>query len=146
MPLIFRAMLADDSVPVVGPSRKMLGVTAGHEPNVDITPTVDGLVIPESGGMSVAPAWTDLPAHRIPRRLRDKCESAAGNNNRECWRLGSGAFNNSMVSSKLNLRVDSRIHGVVEPSREMSLSDFQDALAQTRQQWTIDPETVRSEV
>jgi hypothetical protein len=121
-------------------------VKAGSELADDIAPTPDGRVFPETGGMSVAPTWRDLPAHRIPRRLKKLCPGAAGNDKMDCWRMGIGPFEDSPVSPDLNLRVDSGIHGGVEPSREMPLPAYQDALAQTQDQWIIEPETIRSEV
>ena len=146
MPLIYRAMLAGELGPLAGSSKKMLGIKAGSEPADDIAPTPDGRVFPETGGMSVAPTWRDLPAFRIPRRLKNLCPAATGNNKMECWRMGSGPFEDAAVSPELNLRVDSGSHGAVEPSRELPLHTFQAALAQTQDQWIIEPETIPIEV
>src|SRR5262245_14019923 len=72
----------------VGPAGNLLGVRAGGSPNDDI-PVVDGWVEPGAGGMSVSPSVESLPAHRIPRRLRDKYPDrfaeATGSNNLSCW-------------------------------------------------------------
>lgn len=146
MPLIYRAMQASESGPETGSSKKMLGAKAGTERGDDIAPTPDGRVFPETGGMSVAPSWRDLPAYRIPRRLKHLFPAATGKNEMECWCMGIGPFEDAAVSTDLNLRVDSGSHGVVEPSREMPLPTYQDALAQTQNQWIIEPETVQSEV
>lgn len=94
--------------------------------------------------MSVAPAWRDLPAHRIPRRLRRLCPKARGSDKLDCWRMSSGPFADGPITDRLNLAVDHAIHGVVEPSKAMPLSDYEDALGATADQWTIDPETSSS--
>ena len=138
MPLIYRSMRADDNKPVVGCSATALGVRAPPAENADIPVEPDGTVRPNTGGMSVAPAWRRLPRWRISRRLRDKVEGAAGSPNVFCWRMGSGSFVAEQVATGLSLRPDSDIPGTVEPGHQMSLPEYQEALAFTRDQWVID--------
>ena len=88
MPLIYRSMQADGDRPMVGRPKSMLGVKAGSDEHADINPADSGDVHPGSGGMSVAPAWRELPLHRIPRRLRGLCSKARGSNNTQIWRMG----------------------------------------------------------
>lgn len=133
-------MFRDGDQPKVGPTKKTLGVQAGTSPNDDVSPDASGSVFPGTGGMSVAPAWRDLPPHRIPRRLRPKCPKALGNDGYVCWRMGSGPFANGRVHEHLQLRVDSAVHGLVEPEMVLPLKRFQSALAATREEWVIDEE------
>jgi hypothetical protein len=58
---IYRSMTKDGDEPKVGPSARSLGVRVPND-----IPAPDGKVTPGSGGMSVAPAWGDLPPWRIP--------------------------------------------------------------------------------
>jgi hypothetical protein len=141
MPLIYRSMLRDGNRPKIGPDKRMLGVKVAGDQYDDITPDSTGNVYPATGGMSVSPAWRELPPHRIPKRLRVICPKAAGNNSTECWRLGSGPFESGTVADRLDLRVDSQTHGLVEPATIMSLDAYQDALGDTADHWSIDPET-----
>lgn len=134
MPLIYRAMTRDGEKPRIGPSARTLGV----RPSVDITPDENGLVIPQTGGMSVAPSWRELPSHRIPLRLQPIAHDAVGSDDDACWCMGSGEFVDSPVTNSLDLRREKSDHGLVEPSRTMELHDFQAALAGTRDLWRID--------
>ena len=134
MPLIYRAMTREGDKPRIGPSARTLGV----RPSVDITPDENGLVIPQTGGMSVAPSWRELPSHRIPLRLRPIAHDAAGRDDDACWCMGSGDFTDSPLTDSLDFRRDQNDHGIVEPSHTMELNDFQVALASTRDLWEID--------
>jgi hypothetical protein len=92
MPLIYRAMQVDGVGPMVGhTANDTLGVREG----VDITPS-NGMVYPNTGGMSVAPSKADLPIHLIPKRLRTQgYPGARRSNNRPqtfAWRMGQGDF------------------------------------------------------
>jgi len=140
MPLMFRAMLRDGDRPKAGPTKKELGVQVGDSRYDDITPDSVGDVAPESGGMSVAQAWRDLPKHRIPRRLQAKCPGATGHDNYNCWWMGEGPFEDAQVTDQLVLRVDRINHGTVQPVSTMPIDQFQQALAGTQGQWTIDEE------
>ncbi len=134
MPLIYRAMTRDGEKPRIGPSARTLGV----RPSVDITPDENGLVMPQTGGMSVAPSWRELPPHRIPLRLQPIAHDAVGRDDDACWCMGSGDFVDSPLTDSLDFRRDQSDHGIVEPSRTMELNDFQVALAATRDLWEID--------
>ena len=71
MPLIYRAIFADaDGKPLAGTSGKTLGVRLPPDPSADIPVQKDGTVLPQTGGMSVAPVRRDLPYFLIPRRLQ----------------------------------------------------------------------------
>lgn len=134
MPTIYRSMRSDGAYPQCGAAKTMLGVKIGD----DIQSDADGMVHPRRGGMSVAPTWRDLPAHRIPRRLRERCPKAAGNDSVCCWRMGEGQFADGIIGIDLAIRVDRPTHGVIEPARKFSAEVFQTALENTRTAWRID--------
>jgi hypothetical protein len=143
MPLVYRAMLADGSRPEVGPSGLALGVRVPPAEHADIDVGSGGLVEPRTGGMSVAPAWRLLPAHRIPRRLRDRFPRASGKNQVFLWRTGEGSFTQGPFADRLLFRPDPEKpdkHGFVEPEVGMPVGEFQAALAATRDRWVIDEE------
>jgi hypothetical protein len=140
MPTIYRSMEKEDGKPKVGNSPTTLGVRVPPDKNADLPVESDGTVRPNTGGMSVAPAWRHLPRWRISRRLRGQIEGASGSPNVFCWRMGSGPFIAERVATHLLLHPDSSAHGTVEPDRQMPLSDYQGALAATRDQWVIDEE------
>ncbi len=131
-------MLPDGDKPMVGPGARMLGVRVP----VDIVGDGNGLVYPNTGGMSVAPTLADLPPHRIPRRLRGLpgLAGATGSNTLHIGRLGDGPFAPSAVASGLLVRIDpgDARHGLVEPDAIMLLSECSRALAATRPRWEID--------
>jgi hypothetical protein len=54
--------------------------------------------------------------------------------------MGEGDFTDSRLAAGLWLRPDpaNSSHGFVEPEAEMSLGDYQQALADTRPLWRID--------
>jgi hypothetical protein len=141
MPLIYRAMTLDGDKPLLANSARGLGVRVGGGAHDDLPVDAVGHVAPDTGGMSVAPAWRQLPDVRIPPRLRSKgALSARGKNGDACWRLGEGDFVLEVVAEGLRLRPDRADHGTVEPDQVMSLERFLGNLAATRDLWTIDEE------
>lgn len=140
MPLIYRAMLADSDKPLVGASNKTLGVRFPPDKHSDIPVAPDGFVQPSTGGMSVAPAWRELPHFLIPRRLKHLNRNATGNNSLRCWCMGAGAFVDSPIAEKICLRIDPKNarHGFVEPSVRMHKEEFQAAIAATNEFWRLD--------
>jgi hypothetical protein len=104
----------------------------------DIHPDEHGNVAPQTGGMSVAPSWRQLPPWRIPKRLSALCRGASGKNEDACYKLGAGPFERGAVSESLVLRPDAPDHGLVEPAAVMTLADLRVALAATRGGWQID--------
>lgn len=138
MPQIHRAMTREGNKPKLGSTARTLGVRVPPACFHDIPVDPDGTVAPRTSGMSVAPAWRALPLHRIPRRLRHLVPWAAGNDNDACWRMGDGPFEDSPVTAGLLLRVEPSTHGLVEPVQRVSLSQYQAALADTRDHWVVD--------
>lgn len=138
MPLIYRVMTRDGDKPKVGPTARTLGVRVPPSPHPDIVPNNDGTVGPLMGGMSVAPEMRFLSAYRVPARYRALVPRARGNNKQDaCWRMGAGPFQAALVASGLQLRPDSRAHGVVEPASVMDVNDYQALLAATRDEWQL---------
>lgn len=145
MPVVYRAMTRDgDGKPCVGSTARTLGVRLPPDRYADVRPDENGYVGPESGGMSVARGWRDLPTHRIPRRLRHKMPDARGNYDEDsCFRMGDGPFEQSQVSEKLILVPDEAdigdrvVHGVITPAYVVALTSYQSALTETRERWVI---------
>ena len=139
MPLIYRAMIVDgDGRPKVAPTSRGLGVRVPPAAKPDITPDAAGLVKPGTGGMSVSPNWRDLPYWLIPARLSHLVYGAIGRDDAACFRMGDGPFASGPVTVGLDLRVDGPTHGLVEPASETAVADYQQALADTRDEWTVD--------
>jgi hypothetical protein len=118
--MVYRAMReAPAGGPMIGPTARTLGV----RPNVDI-PLAAGQVQPNTGGMSVAP---DSPTNLHPLR-RPPAHGGLGKD--PIW-----AIRLDQLGGDLQFRQDSPTHGLIEPARDMSLDDLQQALAQTRPYW-----------
>lgn len=132
MPLIYRAMTREGGHPKVGTTARTLGVRLTED-----IPVRDGLVLPGTGGMSVAPSWREIAQHRIPKRFIFLVPDAAGSNADSCWWMGEGPFVPGTVAPGLDLRPDRPGHGVVEPDRVMSPDEFQGWLAATRDLWRL---------
>ena len=147
MARIYRAMTAESGKPAVGQSARKLGIRPGTD--IDVHPS--GNVLPGNNGMSVAPYWWSLEAHRIPKRFLGReyvdetgtarmLDFAAGSNNDELFRMGSGSFAEGPLTAELSLVVDvPGKHGVVSPARIMTLTMYEASLAATRDQWEIEP-------
>src|SRR5262249_36980623 len=140
MPKVYRVMRkADDGKPVVDATGKGLGVR-GTPVNgvVDVDLDRHGNVILNGKGMSVAPAWRDLPYFLVPKRLRGQFPGARGAAGTPCYTMGEGPFQDGPLVPGLDLRQDSPRHGSVVPQQLVSLEQFQADLARTRESWVID--------
>ena len=137
---VHRAMSRDqaDGLPVVGTDTSS---KLGARPGVDIT-VLAGVVSPDGTGMSVVPAWRDLAATRIPRRLRHLVPGAQGSNATACYAYGVGPFQATAISDDLVLVPDAGplpvTRGVIAPSQTMPEVQYNGALAATRAGWVID--------
>jgi hypothetical protein len=94
----------------------------------DILISDDGLVLPLTGGMSVAiGAPENLPLHRRPKAF-------GGFGPDPVWEI-----DDSDLPERLAFRPDPRnpsSHGFVEPIAPMSLADYQEVLATSRGFWS----------
>lgn len=134
MPKLFRAMLATGGLPLVGTERNMLGVRPG-EIEVD-----DDNVCLEAGGMSVNVCLCGIPPLILPRHLslsRIVRGAKGDDDRREGFHMGEGPFVQSPVADRLRLRPGNHKHGFVEPDRVMPLTEYQEALAATQNQWHV---------
>lgn len=129
-----------DDLPVVGSNAKELGVRVPPNPNADIDLDVHGNVVLNGRGMSVSENWRHLPPHLVPKRLKSILSSAAGSNLLACFIYGKGPFQAGPINGRLDLvlKVHSPRTGNVVPSRLDQLQAFQDDLAATRPDWSID--------
>jgi hypothetical protein len=105
--------------PVIGPSARTLGA----RPDVDL-PVIGRHVQPCTGGVSVAPDdWRNLPKHRRPTLL-------GGTGLDPVWQITT-----DLLLPELVFRPDQPHHGLLEPSREMTLEEYQGAVASTVDHW-----------
>ena len=125
---MFRTMKeSPDGLPSIGPGGRLLGVRPGSAPRPDVTAiNLSDIVLPGHGGMSVVPNDPMfLSKHRRPFSL-------GGSGQDPVWYIDEPD-----LGADLRFRQDMPTHGVVEPSRAMSLQGFQDALAATRARWKL---------
>lgn len=136
MPKIYRVMRDADGKPTVGDGPTDLGVRVP----ADIQPNTTGKVVPDTGGMSVAPTLADLPIHRLPKRLQTLVPDARGVDTNVVWRMGKGGFVADPIADGLQLRLDPNRarHGFVEPASPVALEEYRAALAATRDAWVRD--------
>jgi hypothetical protein len=105
---------------MTGPTARTLGVRPG-----DDVPVVAGRAGPGTGGMSVAPDRpTNLPDHRRPPKF-------GGTGKDPDWEISIDS-----LGDDLTFRQDKPNHGLFEPAREMSIEEFQEALADLAFLWS----------
>jgi RHS repeat-associated protein len=121
---LFRSMRDAGGVPEVGPSARTLGARPGTDIPVDSA----GMVHPNTGGVSVSPGSpTNLPEFRRPPEF-------GGTGKDPVWTI-----NERDLPDGLSYRPDPANptgHGLLEPSRSMALSDYQQLLEVTRPGWS----------
>jgi hypothetical protein len=123
MPTLFRAMRKDDDRPAVSHVAGWgLGVRVGKDIEVD----EEGLVHPGTGGTSVATAIKHLADHRRP-------PSHGGVGKHPIWRIEAEALPEFLVYEPDSGHTPR--HGCIEPAYSMEISDFQEAIAGTRDLW-----------
>lgn len=122
---MFRAMKAEsDGLPKVGRSSRELGIRIDG-PIRDLRVGEDGMVEPETGGMSVAlDAAQNLPKPRLPRSLGGEGRDPVFTMRR------------AEIPGTLILHVDRYPHALVEPIRRRLLVEFESDLAGTRCFWS----------
>jgi hypothetical protein len=136
---------ARDGLPRVGNSGSKLGarpdyaendihpedrIRSGDSIRLDIRVSADGLVQPNTGGISVAlPPASNLPPHRRPPKHEGDDPSY------EVYELETND-----LPDELRARVDPRgptRHVFIEPAWEMSFEEYQQALHATRSLWRL---------
>jgi hypothetical protein len=114
-----------DGRPRIAPTARTLGV----RPDIDIPVDGRGFVEPGFGGMSVSPGSPlNLPAHRRP-------SEHGGTGKDPVWELAEDVLPGSLVYRSDDDMPDT--HGFVEPASEMTLEDYELALAETRDLWRL---------
>jgi hypothetical protein len=104
---------------MIGPTARTLGVRPGYD-----IPVVAGRVGPGTGGMSVAPdSPMNLPDHRRPPKF-------GGTGKDPVWGITIDSLGVELI-----FRQDKPNHGLFEPAREMSIDEFQQALADLASKW-----------
>jgi hypothetical protein len=126
---LFRTMKSDkDGLPQVGRAAVMLGVRlASLDGPGDIPVSSDGMVSPETGGMSVtADEPMKLPMHRRPARW-------GGRSNLPLFVIEADALPPTLVA---RLDDPDARHYLVEPAERTSLVHYEHELGATRSEWT----------
>ena len=118
---------APDGLPLAGPSARTLGARPGSPPEGDI-PIIGGMVYPGTGGMSVSPP----PAKNLPR-FRRPPEHGGTARNIKLYELDTDG-----LPDELRARPDPKDpqrHAFIEPMRQMSFEEYEQALEETRGLW-----------
>ena len=121
---LFRGMKEDaNGLPQIGQSSRCLGV----RPRIDVPAALPAdPVHPGQGGMSVSPDDPmSLPYFRRPPDL-------GGTSRDPVWRMAEADLGRDLLYRADPARAG---HGFVEPSRPMTLGEYQQALAQTQSAW-----------
>jgi hypothetical protein len=124
---LYRGMKKDeDGKPVVRRWSRGLGVRIDMD-DPDIPVDEDGLVAPNAEGMSVSPDTPEnLPYHRRPDRW-------GGDGPDPVWEISEDELGDGLIYREEE-GADPP-HGFVEPSGVMELTDYEVALAATRDLW-----------
>jgi hypothetical protein len=112
--------------PVVGPGR----TTLGARPGTDLPVGKDGMVHPNTGGMSVNDVIDQIPQHNRPT------DFGGTGRNLKMFTMDSCALPADLV---LTPDPKNRLHGLVEPAQTMHLDQYQGLLASTRDSWEVVP-------
>jgi hypothetical protein len=110
---------ANDGRPLTVGTARGLGVRA----EIDIFVDEDGMVDPDSGGLSVSEAPEHLPYYRRP-------PAHGGDGADPLWQLETDE-----LPDGLQCRPDSETHAMIEPSQRMELDVYEELLAETRDLW-----------
>lgn len=124
--IVYRAMkMSSNGLPLTGRSARMLGVRIGGS-NADISVDSSGCVIPNTGGMSVAPdSPQNLPKHRLPQSLGGEGRDPVFQ------------FSLSRLTANLQCRRDTVKHALLEPRHRCELAVYEQHLCDTQSQWSL---------
>lgn len=111
---------------MVGRSPRKLGVRIDAESEIfDVVVDHDGMVGPDSGGMSVAPeSPTLLQQHRRPHAL-----GGTGPDD-PAWSISP-----EILPEGLGYKRDKATHGFIFPARRMPLEEYEELLASLHEAW-----------
>lgn len=129
---LFRGMTADaiDGFPAIENTASGLGVRPKIGNDGDI-PVVNGLVSPNTGGMSTS--FSDpaaMPNHRKPRWMKGGTQKFY-----QMYSIDERLVPHDLVARSDSPRKPS--HRSVEPIREMSFDDYVEHLVSTRHAWNV---------
>lgn len=126
--LFFRSMkMNTNGEPELGPSSSTLGIRIPPNLHPDIIPNSEGVVSPDTGGMSVSPnSMANLPNFARPTSINN------GGGTNPVWCIAQ-----CQLGPELKYAQESITHGYIEPSYPMSLLQFQNALANTQSSWKL---------
>jgi hypothetical protein len=103
---------------------------------------INGQIVNNTEGLSVAPNWRVLPMRFIPSRLRGRLgalKPTLGSDLNVCFSMGEGDFQTENLSPDIRLHIDTSTHGVltcVLPNTPQV--DLQQALFNSQLHWSED--------
>ena len=126
--ILYRGMTSSaDGYPLIGATAKTLGarpkVSLPREQG-DIVIDADGMVWPNTGGMSSNTDIASIPSFRLPEAL------GGGGKNIELFRISD-----TEIPTGLIFHFETTTHGFMEPARPMSYQEMQELLHSTRYAW-----------
>jgi len=123
--LVYRGMTANGAHPQAGPTARQLGV----RPDGDVKAKNAADPVKPGEGMSGAQGTPcNLPPHRRPGG------AFGGTGKDPVWQIDSAALPNTLAAVK-----DQGNHVTIGPAAQMTLQDFQAALAATANLWALTP-------
>jgi len=125
---LYRTMKPDeDGLPIVGPSKTMLGATtSGAKP--DIMPDNNGMVGPGNEGMSVSTDPYDMEDYRRPPEFDGKAKG------QQMYSIDEGDLGPDLSFEQVGTNAHPS-HGVIVPAYPMPVEQYQAAIAATRSFW-----------
>ena len=128
-----------DQLPKVGNQGNCLGVREPPNSYPDVEIDTERRVLRNRKGLSVSSDWRILPGFLIPEHLEDGYNGAKGKNLR-VFAHGAGFFKEEAIDDHLALQFKEGTtqNGVVGPATQVTLPEFQNHLAATRNFWIID--------
>ena len=120
-PKLYRSMKEDSGIPKIEASARALGA----RPNTDIPIDENGMVHPNIGGISTSPSPYDLPEHRRPAAY-------GGTGKDPVWSIDIND-----LGPDLKYVPDSPKHGTIQPTRVMTVEEYQEALVETVLRWEL---------
>jgi hypothetical protein len=126
-PLLYRSMkMNEDGAPEVGPTGRTLGARVPPNKFADIKPDENGIVYPNTGGMSASPnSVYNLGPNQKPVQF-------GGNGKDPVW-----CIYECDLGPNLRFNQNSSTHGFIEPAYPMNVDKYQQALAATRNSWHL---------
>jgi RHS repeat-associated protein len=125
--MLYRSMQEGiDGMPVLGESATTLGARIG--PELDIATDENGIVHPNSGGMSVNTNPNNIPEYRRPSEF-------GGTGKNPMWCLGTCSLPKGLKFTLEEAKNPLNTHGFTEPAKSMGGKAFNQLIQSTKSLW-----------